>query len=111
VGHSPQLYGFSSLVSIKKTRLTLVFFLSSSNRNRGKVFVVFSKKCDDSFTAEQFQTCTTLAKLYCTYARSTQAIPTEASDATSYVEEDGEAWQRITQQRVTASEKNNYTNK
>jgi hypothetical protein len=42
--HSPQLYGFSGLVSIQKTGLALAFFLSSSNRNRGKAFAVLSKK-------------------------------------------------------------------
>jgi hypothetical protein len=36
---------FLGLVSIQKTRRALAFvFLSSSNRNRGKVFVVVSKK-------------------------------------------------------------------
>jgi hypothetical protein len=38
------LYGFSGSVSIQKTGLALVFFLSSSNRNRGKAFAVLSKK-------------------------------------------------------------------
>jgi hypothetical protein len=42
--HSPQLYGFSGSVSIQKTGLALAFFLSSSNRNRGKAFAVLSKK-------------------------------------------------------------------
>ena len=64
-----------------------------------------------SLQQNRFQTCTTLAKVISRYALSMQAIPTEASDAASYTEEDGEAWQRITQQRVTASEKNNYRNK
>jgi hypothetical protein len=35
---------FFGLVSIKKTGLTLAFFLSSSNRNHGKAFAVLSKK-------------------------------------------------------------------
>jgi len=38
------LYGFSGPVSIQKTGLALAFFLSSSNRNRGKAFAVLSKK-------------------------------------------------------------------
>jgi hypothetical protein len=41
---APQLYDFSSPVFIQKTRLTLAFFLSSSNRNRGKAFAVLLKK-------------------------------------------------------------------
>jgi hypothetical protein len=44
VSKSPQLYGFFGLVFIQKTGLTLAFFLSSSNRNRGKSFAVLSKK-------------------------------------------------------------------
>jgi len=37
-------YGFSGSVSIQKTGLAFVFFLSSSNRNHGKTFAVLSKK-------------------------------------------------------------------
>ena len=39
-----QLYGFSGSVSIKKLDWHLPFFLSPSNRNRGKAFAVLSKK-------------------------------------------------------------------
>jgi hypothetical protein len=42
---SPQLCGFLGPVSIQKTgRVFIFFFLSSSNRNRGKAFAVLSKK-------------------------------------------------------------------
>jgi hypothetical protein len=38
------LYGFCGSVSIQKTGLALAFFLSSSNKNRGKAFAVPSEK-------------------------------------------------------------------
>ena len=44
VEHSPELYGFSTQFPLKKLGGHLLFFLSSSNRNRGKGFAALSKK-------------------------------------------------------------------